>query len=488
MNYYIVMKVNKSIIERCVNSNVKKLLVEDEYEVKYIDPFEFFVGRRIDIVIKYLYVQNFLNNEGNTFIENIYLENIKAFNQFVEADDTNKVGKDAFVKNFNSLICSVRDKGYDKNIYIPIDGKMLPIDGAHRIAIACALCDSIPCVMLNNDANIFDCDYFRKRDMPDYYLDYATIKYAQVKPNTYMVLVWPVSLGHDDELLEILNRYGSVINRKNVKITYDGLVNLQRIVYRNEPWLGSYSNDFEGAHTKSVQCYNDNGILRAFLFESKENMIMMKEEIRKVFNLGKHAVHINDSHEETIEISQMIFNDNNIHYLNSSTRKEMRVFESLLDNFINYLNENNIDKDCVAVIGGVLALYGIRDAKDLDYIGLVEMPSRISDSVELETKKMKYSSLSTSDIVNDPRNHIYYKGIKFASLPVLLEIKEKRGNDSDKLDASYIRKLLKDGVVKYSMVERLSKFFTISFYRRNIKIFLLKIRYYLYLIKNKLVR
>ena len=252
--------------------------------------------------------------------------------------------------------------------------------------------------------------------------------------------------------------------------------------------MGSYSNDFEGAHTKSAQCYNENGILRAFLFESKENMIMMKEEIRKVFKLGKHAVHINDSHEETIEISQMIFNDNNIHYLNSSTRKEMRVFESLLDDFINYLNENNIDKECVAVIGGVLALYGIRDAKDLDYISLVEMPLKISDSIELETKKMNYSSLSVSDIVNDPRNHIYYKGIKFANLSSLLEIKEKRGNDSDKLDASYIIKLLKDGVVKYSMVERLSKFCTISFYRRNIKIFLLKIRYYLYLIKNKLVR
>lgn len=482
------MKVNKSIIDNYVNSNIKKMLIEKEYEVKNIDPFEFLSGRRIDILIKYLYVRHFLNNDSNTFIVNFYLENIRAFNQFVEADDTNKVGKDAFIQNFNSLICSVRDEGYNKNMYIPIDGNMLPIDGAHRIAVACALCESIPCVILNNEANIFDCDYFRKRGMPDYYLDYATIKYAEIKSNTYMVLVWPVSLGHDDELVEILNRYGSIINRKNVKMTYDGLVNLQRIVYRDEPWLGSYSNDFEGAHTKSTQCYNENGILRAFLFESKANMIMMKEEIRKVFNLGKHSVHINDSHEETIDISQLIFNDNNIHYLNSSTRKEMRVFESLLDNFIDYLNKNNIDKKRVAVIGGVLALYGIRDAKDLDYISLVDLPSKISDTIELETKKMNYSCLSVSDIINDPRNHINYKGIKFASLSVLLEIKEKRGNDSDKLDASYIRKLLKDGVVQYSMAERLSKFFTISFYRRNIKIFLLKIRYYIYLLKNKLMK
>lgn len=483
------MIVSKSEILRGVNSNIAKILSEDEYEVFIVNPYEFISSSRFDILIKVLYAYNFVNGNTNFFLCDLYIEHIRAFNQFVEADNSNKVGKDAFINNFNNVITSIQKYGYNKSTYIPVDNNYLPFDGAHRIAIACVFNNKIPVFQLKQKlAERYDYEFFKNRGLQEYYIDYVATKYAQFKHNTYMVLVWPISIGSEDELLDVLKKYGEIVCRKNVKLTYNGLVNFQRIVYKREPWVGNYANDFEGVHTKSSQCFDSNGILRAFLFESSQDMVEMKEEIRKIFNLGKHAVHINDTREETIEISRFIFNDNAINYLNCAVRKEMRNFNRLFNEFVSFINDNKIDKNNVAIIGGVLPLYGIRDANDLDYISVSSMPMKISDDIEMETKKVNYSSYSVNEIINDPKNYLIYEGIKFVSLPVILEIKEKRNNDSDKRDAMYIRKLLKDGVVKYTFRERLAMLCSISFYRRYVKIFLLKVRFYLYLLRNKLFR
>lgn len=480
------MEISKENIYKYLNSNMRKKLNRDKYTISTIAAKKLITNERVDIFIKYLYALSIINEDNNTFLESLYCEHIKAFNHFVEADSTGKVGKESFVSNFKNIIESIKRNGFDSNYCIPVSENLIPLDGAHRIAAAAALNLDVTVVNLELKDEKYNIDFFRSRGLNESLLDYITTQFAFFLPNSYMVLVWPRANAKDEEIRNILNRNGTIINRKNIRLSYNGLVNFQRIVYKREKWLGNYSNDFEGVHTKASQCYSTNGILRAFLFQSNADLIKMKDEIRVLYKVGKHAVHINDTHEETVEISQLVFNENANHFINCSVRKEQKVFNRLFEEYLHCIEQKKIDCKSVALIGGIIPLYGIRDAKDLDYISTKQIPESFNDNIELETKKLKYSSYSVQEIINNPKLHFVFKGVKFASLNVILEIKEKRNNDSDKRDVLYIRKLLKDGEIKYSLADYIKILLSISFYRRNIKIFLLKIRYYIYVILNKI--
>lgn len=474
-------------LKKFTNSNIAKKINDTNYCINAIPAKNFIISERIDILIKYLYCKSIIEKKGTAFLTELYLAHIKAFNNFVESDDTQKVGKECFLNNFSHLIFSILKEGIKTETYIPIGSNNIPMDGAHRISIAAILNMNINTFKIDECAPIFDCFFFKNRGLDNKLIDYTTIEYAHQKDSVYMVMVWPIAKGHQQEIEKILWKNGKIINQKNIKLTYNGLLNLQRFEYKEEKWLGNYTNDFEGLHTKCSQCYDKDGVLRTFLFESTADLIQMKDEIRKLFNIGKHAIHINDTQEQTREIAQLIFNDNAIHFLNCSYRKETKTFNRLFKKFVNYLNENHINKNEVAIIGGVLALYGIKDAKDLDYISTTnKMPNKITDEIELEIKKNQYTHYSEQDLITDPRLHFVYNGIKFVNLKVILEIKKNRNSDSDKRDVQLIEKLLKDGEIKFTLSEKIKIWASISFYRRYIKLMLLEVRYILYSIKNKL--
>lgn len=479
--------INGEYLKKIVNSNIASKIKDDSYKIQTLPAINLINSSRIDILIKYLYAKSRIEKRAIPFLKEIYLAHIKAFNGFVEADDTHKVGKDSFLNNFHSLIESISQENIKENTLIPIGNNSIPMDGAHRISIAAALNLPIKVFTINEIAPIYDLEFFNNRGLDNEFRDYTTIKYTEFKNNLYMVMIWPIAKGRQEEIEHILRKNGTIVNKKEIKLTYNGLLNLQIVEYKEEKWLGNYSNDFEGAHTKCSQCYNKENTLRAFLFESNADLIKMKDDIRNIFNIGKHAIHINDTQEQTKEIAQLVFNDNAIHFLNCRSRNEMKSFNQLFHQFASYIEKNKINKDEIAIIGGVLSLYGLRDAQDLDYISINEqIPLKINDNIELETKKINYTHYSKEEIITDPRLHFVYNGIKFVSLQVILEIKKNRNNDSDKRDVCLIEKLLKDGNLTFSLKERLKIWSSISFYRRNIKQILLKVRYLLYSLKHKL--
>ena len=71
---------------------------------------------------------------------------------------------------------------------------------------------------------------------------------------------------------------------------------------------------------KARWCYKPHNSLR-FLIESSEDLVILKNEIRKIFNIGKHSVHINDEKYETILSSKLLLNQNSVHWLNNCGEK-----------------------------------------------------------------------------------------------------------------------------------------------------------------------
>lgn len=438
---------------------------------------------RIDILIKYLYVKSLINDKGVSFHRELYLEHIKLFNYFVEADSTNKVGKSVFIKNFNDLIESIKNEGFDKEKIIPIDENSIPLDGAHRIAIAAFLGIRIPIIKIKTkDTHNFNFNFFENRGLNSTYLDYISIEYAKLKSNTHTILIWPKAKDNEKVLNELISEYGNIVKQKKIDISYNGLVNLLCEVYRRESWLGNYNNDFEGCHSKASQCYSSNSSLRVYLFEPKSetNLIELKDKIRTIFKIQKHSVHINDTFEETTEIADLVFDDNNIHRLNCASRKEMNNFNRLFNEFSNYVKKHKLNPENIAVIGGVLALFGVKDASDIDYISTSEIPDRITDEIERETKKLNYISYEKDCLIHNPNLHFSYKGYKFSTINVISQIKKKRNNLNDKYDVEIINNLKKNKIYSKTLKNRLKLLSSFFYYKRMIKQVLLRVRYVLY--------
>jgi hypothetical protein len=183
-----------------------------------------------------------------------------------------------------------------------------------------------------------------------------------------------------------------------------------------------------------------------FIFETyePESAVLAKAAIRALFDIGKHSVHINDSHEETLRVAEALLNSNSLHFLENARPELSGRLPEYLSTLAAWLVESRLSPEDICIGGSaVLAAYGLREGRDLDFLhhhslGDRALPSPLgshNEYVELYGK-------SVDDLIYDPANHFYYAGFKFASLPTVAHLKMVRGERKDAADLSLIRKIL----------------------------------------------
>ena len=104
-----------------------------------------------------------------------------------------------------------------------------------------------------------------------------------------------------------------------------------KMLYTEEPWLGTWENSFSGAHGKGSACFNMNNAqfptcIYLFECESLDKVRKCKKEIRNVFQMNNDSVHINDHHKETVLYAQSYFNNNSLHFINHAKPKKFKKF------------------------------------------------------------------------------------------------------------------------------------------------------------------
>ena len=201
-----------------------------------------------------------------------------------------------------------------------------------------------------------------------------------------------------------------------------------------------------GFKKKQALCFTGKSLLKVYLvdFDSLKASVETKEKIRSLFKVGKHSVHINDTHEQTTRLAKIVFNDNSIHHLNNQKSSNFKLFNDWVENFKAYFCDKNLDIDeyCITA-SSTLSAYGLREGKDIDY--LHHNPKFISNPQDPFNSHNEYSKgryhLDKSDIIFNPENHFYYNGVKFASLKVVKKLKEKRRESKDYKDIELINSL-----------------------------------------------
>jgi len=397
------------------------------------DSYSFLLNnKRFDLFIKFLFLEK--RNLNPSFFKTLYLEHLKAFNNFNE-DYGRKRGKVDFLNDFFLIKSSIERDGFDpKHGFIPINLENQIIDGAHRLASCAYLNQSF--IAEQRDCHVdYDYSFFQKRNFPTYLADYVAMEYVKHNPHAHIMELHAVNdIKFDEKVEQILSKYGFVYYKKNVYLSYNGYVSLKKINYGTEFWnqdtfIGSFDNDFQGAKDHATRSFGKNP-LRVYVFvcDELDKVLEAKKEIRSIFNIGNHSVHINDTHAEAIYLSELLFNDNSIHFFNNSSYNlNQSVISESIDKFKMDLNENNINCDDVCLVGSLpLALYDLRETNDIDFVTLLDNIDEFDfSSVDLH-KDYHYFENDISDIIYNPQYYFYYKGLKIITLDTLYKYKKNR--------------------------------------------------------------
>jgi hypothetical protein len=405
-----------------------------------------FKWNRFDLPAKYLYAKFRQNKINSDFGLEIYKEHLKLWNGFKEFDNPNKNTFEAFKLDFDNLIDDINSFGFDgdkSKIVIDEDGYL--VNGAHR-TVAC---------VVNNEEGVFQvggvgqkvCDHnmFRNMGLSEFYMDAMAYELSKLNTNMFVVSIFPRAVGSENEVENILDDCGNIAYKKIVKLNPNGAFNLMRQMYYGEEWAGEAHNNWPGLRSKASLCFTNDNPLKVYLVEF-DNVDIAQEtklKIRDIFKIQNHSVHINDTHEETIRLARVLLNDNSIHFMNNSDSPPYQSFQEQLNYFKNWIIQNGLDiEDYCVSASSILSMYGLREGYDLDYLhnGLVIQGHNMVHSHN-EYGIDKYHT-HRDDIIYNPSNHFYYDDIKFASLDVVKQLKQKRMEQKDIKDIKLI-----DGVI-----------------------------------------
>lgn len=464
--------------------NAYKINTDIKYEIEYINARELIVPGRIDLVAKFKYVEHKVNNHDVRFVKDLYKKHIEAFSKgtYIEPGNEDKNSIEKYILVFNELIENIRINGVDHNqSVIPVGKNNEIMDGAHRTAIAAYFNQSVPIIRFNELEANNNLECFKNLHLDELYLDYLANEYCKIDKDTYIAIFWPKASGESNfvKAFELLNEKTDVVYKKSIKLSFNGLRNLMIQVYNNHDWMQGFENHFFGAEKKVEACYqkDKDTIILILKSNSFENILEVKNEIRELFGIGNHSIHISDNNEETQQLSKILFNNNTIFFLNHGKPDKYIELNKRLILFKNRVLANGLSlDDFIVESSAILGLYGLRIANDIDYLSIAEDHKLIENEfIENHIDYLKYHDERIQDLIYNPNNYFVYNDIKFIDLENLRRFKKNRNEPKDIDDIKLI-----DSV--YSNKNKISK--NILHFKGNLK---RKIRNYKYSTRMQIV-
>lgn len=419
--------------------------------VNWVKPRDLLMPQRFDFAAKHIYARLREKNVNSDWGRSVYAFHLLIWNAFFE-DLPRKRSEADFLESFHRIINETRQTtGRGLRSVIPLARNGAPLDGAHRIVAALLLGKLVACAKTDVPPTVVDYDhrFFERRaalaehTLASEFFDAMALEFCHLLPNIAIAVKFPAANGRDDEVEQILSEHAVIYYRKTVTLENDGPANLMRVLYEDEPWLGTYETDFDGAREKADLCFTRHSPVRFFLlsFEDQEELTRAKTRVRDLFGISNHSMHITDTRDEALRVAKLAFSNPSIRFANARLPKEMPTFCRLLSIYRNALSGVE-DADDFCIDGSaVMAAYGIRDCADLDYISHndQQLNADLGQLISFHNEYGQYYEKKTlDDIIYHHCNHFYLEGIKFASLANVRDWKRARGEPKDQIDIALI--------------------------------------------------
>ena len=453
-----------------------KIDTSKRYEICDIPARNLVRYNRFDLMAKWLYID--AREKGLTAgcAYNVYRDNINAFSSgnFAEPGSEEKDSFDKYTDDLNKLIEDMKENGFDSSkSLIPVGMNDDVVDGSHRVSTAAYFDKKVSIIRFPELKRHYSYDYnfFRKYMMSDISMGYMAVQYAHLKSNCYMACLWPkADYSRMDEVEERLRSIGNIVYSQDVYLTYQGMCNLMTQVYGHQAWTGSIEDHFSGVQSKADACYREGQPVKTYLFEAEnqESVVEIKREIREIFQIENHSIHISDNWNETLDMVELLYNRNSVMFMNRATPYlYCKIYKKMVD-LKKLIEGNGYDKFRFIIdSSAVLEVCGLRQAADLDFLTdyVFEEEGQI-EGVDNHRNQLSYYEIALSDMLYNPENYFYFEGMKFITPQRLMEMKENRGETKDIRDV----KLLKNFMNKRIDVPKEYRFETIDkIYRYQIE-------------------
>ena len=449
-----VYNLTNPINDHKVNHNLQQRL---ESEIRNKKPYKnlqknklnLFNWSRFDLPIKSIFLN--MLGKNTTFGKDIYKEHLRLWNGFKEYNNPNKNTYDAFEFDFIKIYNDMKSNNFDWNKSpVVVDNENYLLNGSHRTAAASKLdieVQTVEGVNINDGQKVCDYNMFQELGLNQDYMDAAALEMVRNNKDLLVVNIFPAAVGNRRELESILNQTCNIAYKKHINFNTKGALNYMFQLYKGESWAGNRNNNFAGFREKMRYCFPNDGDMTMYLIELKDKSLAVniKERIRKIYGIGNHSIHVNDTYEETLRLSRCLLNKNSIHFLNNSQFRDYSKFYNSLKYYEDYIDKNGLNhEDYCITASGVLSLYGLREAADVDYIH--DCAHEVIDPTDNIHSHNKYGvgiyKKSYHDIIHNPENYFYYGNIKVASLDIIKQLKEYRGEEKDKVDVSLMEKVI----------------------------------------------
>src|SRR5690606_37702007 len=149
--------------------------------------------------------------------------------------------------------------------------------------------------------------------------DAIAYEYCKLKENTYISIIFPHLYDEKEEFTKIINRYGCIY--------YDKEVNLSK--------LGSQNLQYDLSNTNSNDLEYKDYPFTVILFEISENekFSQIETETYKYYRRKEPYIYFSKSHEQTIHLAQMFFNENSLSFLNNVAFRAQSDFINIITNY-----------------------------------------------------------------------------------------------------------------------------------------------------------
>ena len=453
-----------------------------------INPFNFLSFDRLDLIVKYLYIDSIEKKHNQSFILKLYKKYI--FSHFGKNKQTNKDIEKQLDK-FNNLIESIKKNDFKKDYLIKVDTKGRILNGSHIACIAFYFKKNIYYNINEKNSYVRNLDWFKDKKFSKKEINFIIHKYIELTyKKTFFFVIWPKGIRYFSQIRQLIEKKYPIIYNRKINLTEKEFSNLLYQVYGYEFNEGTYKilpdkiNEMK-KHKKEfilllVEIKNQKNykIDRNGKKTKVYNMeaISLKKEIRKKFETHNiHSiVHSTDNPKHNLFLNNIFF---------TKTMENLKRFSNIyskkflieLKDFKKFLQKEKIDPKNIVISGSsVLETLCLRKANDIDFVILEEenKDKKISfGKYDLHNKKV------SRDNIFNPNNYYYFNGLKFLYQDIVLKYKIESKRDKDKSDIY----LLKKG--KYSDVENI---YEKIFFYKNLFIFKTKSKIYKILVFLKL--
>lgn len=150
--------------------------------------------------------------------------------------------------------------------------------------------------------------------------DADALQYCQTHENSFIAIVWPLAQGKETEIVEAFNRFGKIYYQKTMLIPETEIFKLVDIAHNSYfcdgvPFLcdnqadkiAQFVKEHKQKYVPSKDAAQQASRIFVLAFNDEKTATACKKAIRTLFNIGFYSIHINDTHDETLELAEHLF-------------------------------------------------------------------------------------------------------------------------------------------------------------------------------------